>query len=424
MSRTLPVVLLLSCLSTGCGSAGDRAGGLQVIDVVGNLGTYHAVPMSELISEVEYIPLETSTEYLVDRRSKAIIADTLIFVVARNQCSAFTREGKFVAHIGRTGRGPGEFTSLYEVSVDKEGRYIYLETPLNVLQYTWDGKFVREIEIPMSREQEGYGTIAPSRIGFLRDSLLMGHINNSTGQEPHSWVVFDCDGTVVKTFDNPVRIEKDTFKSFVFISSPPQTVSGDTFVKVWMNDTLYRIDPGLVISPAFVFDLGRYTYPVNDYMSSSLSASIKIHMNSVSIDTQNMTVTSDRIFFTAYVGNDTGILTPHTVGPFTDQIHPVLGMYFINEGTTRLLDSDSFDFRMGLMNDIDGGFSFWPRYYNEVENELVDVWEAYEMKELLTEEYFAAHPAKDPAAHARLRALVENLEETDNPVIVIAKLKK
>jgi hypothetical protein len=107
--------------------------------------------------------------------------------------------------------------------------------------------------------------------------------------------------------------------------------------------------------------------------------------------------------------NDTGIM---------------LGLYNITSGKTTLLDRDPVTRRLGLINDIDGGLSFWPKYYNESENVLVDVWETYEMKDLLTEEYFAAHHAKDPAAHERLRALLKNLKEDDNPVIVVAKLKK
>jgi hypothetical protein len=102
----------------------------------------------------------------------------------------------------------------------------------------------------------------------------------------------------------------------------------------------------------------------------------------------------------------------------------VLGLYDIRRGKTELLDRDPISRKYGLVNDLDGGLSFWPRYYIESENALVQVLEAYEMKRLLTEEYFAAHPAKDPAAHARLRALLENLKEDDNPVIVIAKLKR
>ncbi len=76
---------------------------------------------------------------------------------------------------------------------------------------------------------------------------------------------------------------------------------------------------------------------------------------------------------------------------------------------------------MGLVNDLDGGLSFWPEYGSG--DEMVQVLSAYDMKDVLTDEYFATHPARDPAAHARLRTLLDGLSEEDNPVIVIAKLK-
>ena len=89
---------------------------------------------------------------------------------------------------------------------------------------------------------------------------------------------------------------------------------------------------------------------------------------------------------------------------------------------TRLLDTDPFSHMSGLINDLDGGMSFWPKYYTS-ENELIDIWQSYEMKELLTEEYFATHEIKNPQAHQKLKELLKNLDEEDNPVIVIAKLK-
>jgi PHD/YefM family antitoxin component YafN of YafNO toxin-antitoxin module len=42
---------------------------------------------------------------------------------------------------------------------------------------------------------------------------------------------------------------------------------------------------------------------------------------------------------------------------------------------------------------------------------------------MLTEEYFASRTIKDPQAHQKLRELLNNLDEDDNPVIVIGKLK-
>lgn len=45
------------------------------------------------------------------------------------------------------------------------------------------------------------------------------------------------------------------------------------------------------------------------------------------------------------------------------------------------------------------------------------------MKEMLTEEYFSTQTIKDKEAHQKLRELLKNLKEDDNPVVVIAKLK-
>ena len=67
--------------------------------------------------------------------------------------------------------------------------------------------------------------------------------------------------------------------------------------------------------------------------------------------------------------------------------------------------------------------SFWPKYYTSA-NELVDIWQAYEMKELLTETYFEKHKINNPQAHQKLKELLKKLDWDDNPVIVIGKLKE
>ena len=99
-----------------------------------------------------------------------------------------------------------------------------------------------------------------------------------------------------------------------------------------------------------------------------------------------------------------------------------VGIYDITNQKTRLLDSDPVSRLTGLINDLDDGLSFWPRYCTS-DNELIDIWQAHEMEGILTEEYFAAHEIKYPQAHQKLKELLKNLDEEDNPVIVIGKLK-
>ena len=79
----------------------------------------------------------------------------------------------------------------------------------------------------------------------------------------------------------------------------------------------------------------------------------------------------------------------------------------------------------GFENDIDGGLPFYPQSVSSSGT----YWLAYvnpsDMKEILTEEYFAAHPdIQNKKKLDKLRAIVANADEEDNPILVLLKLRK
>ena len=67
--------------------------------------------LSDVASGVRYIPLETTTESLLDKDilDVTFTADYL-FVCDYVNLFQFTPEGKFVRKIGKAGEGPGEYT--------------------------------------------------------------------------------------------------------------------------------------------------------------------------------------------------------------------------------------------------------------------------------------------------------------------------
>jgi hypothetical protein len=68
MSTTLPKILILLslCLLPGCRHTDSgNTYGIAVIDVINNLGNYQEVFVSEFVSELEYIPLETGNNCLI-----------------------------------------------------------------------------------------------------------------------------------------------------------------------------------------------------------------------------------------------------------------------------------------------------------------------------------------------------------------------
>ena len=193
--------------------------------------------------------------------------------------------------------------------------------------------------------------------------------------------------------------------------------------------------------PRFVFNLGQYTYSVKDREDPgpgpSKSQLLKIHQLKVIFVPYfpiPMVGTHDYVFFSYDAMNLSGKYTFPDRGervssaPAGVQVTRLdsesnLGIYDIINQKTHLLDTDPVLLRRGLINDLDGGLPFWPKYYTSG-NELVDIWQAYEMKDLLTERYFAAHEIRNPQAHQKLKELLSNLHYEDNPVVVIAKLKK
>ena len=77
---------------------------------------------------------------------------------------------------------------------------------------------------------------------------------------------------------------------------------------------------------------------------------------------------------------------------------------------------------LAISYDLNGGLSFIPRYYAG-NNIVVDIWNAEEMEEILTEEYFSLQTIKDQQSYQKLRKVLKNLKDDDNPVVVVAQLR-
>ena len=430
----LPVyIMLLGCRQYSM----DEPNGLAVIDVVNNLGKYQAIPVCEFVIEFEYIPLETGNDCLIGEGDiNLIITSTHIFVQGGTYCYAFSRAGRFISKIGSFGQGPGEYTNLINMSIDEITQSLYLETFRTLLEYSWDGKFHRAIQKPPTPT----GYLVQSF--FVRDSFFISHDPNHYGNAMYNFQLFNESGQVFKSFDNPVRFNPAHPGNVLTNSAmKPFRMAERIYVKELWNDTLYYLDAQNELVPQFVFDLGKYalnkekrTVPMSsgdDVVMNLFDGVIRIPAHQ-----QPMVGTPNHIFFSLLVvdASTFNISFPEQLKRkmaipaesqflrFVDGCRP-LGIYDIVNQKTRLLNTDRITRMSGLINDLDGGLSFWPKYYTS-DNKLIDIWQAYEMKELLTEEYFAAHEIKDIQAHQKLKELLKNLDEYDNPVVVIAKLKK
>ena len=425
------LILLSLCLLAGCSRAGsDKTADIAVIDVINNIGKYQDVSVSEMVSEFEYIPLETNENCLIGGVLNMFVTPSHIFIhgfegegggmllPGRSHLYAFGRDGRFISEIGRVGQGPGEYQNISGLFIDDKNQLMYIETFSTLLEYSYDGVFRRSITKPLSLNESPVNEVM-----FVRDNLFIGHYPNHRGNELYTFLLFDESGRVIKTFDNHVKFNRTgNGVSIEGRAMLPFRLSESVYVKEIANDTLFRLNEQDELIPRFVFDLGKYTCSQDKREITIGPQMDQRDYLMISSSGTPMIGTPNYIFFDIIGFAAANIPLPKEYKEGANY-YVLFGIYDIVNKQTRLLDTRRSSQMFGLINDLDGGFSFWPMCYTS-DNELASVLQAYEMKETLTEKYFSNRTIKNPQSHQNLKELLKNLDEYDNPVVVIGKLKK
>ena len=84
--------------------------------------------MSELFSDLKYIKLETNPQSLIGQVSKIIPFKEQLIIVDKmaSKILIFGKDGQFIKSIGKKGSGPGEFTGIEDVAVDEKNNRIFV----------------------------------------------------------------------------------------------------------------------------------------------------------------------------------------------------------------------------------------------------------------------------------------------------------
>lgn len=390
-----------------------------IIDVVGSVEKYQRVYCSDYFSSIELIPLETREDCLLSNASfpKIILKDSIIFI-AGDRLYAFDTSGKFLNQIGEKGQGPHEY--LYSISFfpNTDRPVIYVEDMTKILEYDFYGNYIRTIQTP---EPEHKRLI---NISYVGDEIFVGSVFNDGGNK-YKYYLFDQHGDIIECFPNYVFFNRDKPRASNYDRAlDPIRIENQLYLKDYINDTLYIIDNNH-IKPAYVFDFGKYTYPI-EYLET-FNMNNPIPLNSF-IFGAGLGIVGTPKFFFYKIGVPNSFSRPKAKPRFIRLVNEsrpddgeVYGIYHIEQKINILLDTDKH-FQKGIVNDLNGGLSFIPKYYAG-NNIVIDIWNAEVMKEILTEEYFSSQTIKDQQAHQKLREILNNLKDDDNPVFVVAHLK-
>lgn len=107
------------------------------------------ITLSSIAGEMSLIQLEDSDEALVKYWKWAISPNYIVIMQGATQpAKLFDRSGKYIGTVGSVGKGPGEYSMIYECAIDEPHDAIYLTSWFGtVLQYDLKGHFVKEMEV-------------------------------------------------------------------------------------------------------------------------------------------------------------------------------------------------------------------------------------------------------------------------------------
>ena len=179
----------------GC-SERKPVGKYPVIDMVIDIGNYQKVYCSDYFTSMELIPLETRKECLLNDYPKLILNDSLIFMSGwgLNDLYVFDHSGRFLNQIGNRGRGPNEYLLLINFFMNSEQPIIYIEDYHHILEYGFDGKFIRSFPKPKVDRME------LDCCSYVCDNVLVGEVDYNNGKSQHKYCLFDTNGNVLKCF--------------------------------------------------------------------------------------------------------------------------------------------------------------------------------------------------------------------------------
>jgi hypothetical protein len=356
------------------------------------------VKLSDLgFVDIEYIPLETNEQSIISgtddliTRNKLVIGDRNYIMHRFTTILEFKTDGRFITRIGTKGRGPEEFTAAHDVNINETNQDIYLlaRWQKKFFVYTENGKLIRTFQIPFS----------PSEFHFIGDKILC-YSENHLGEIQNSYTLIDTNGRVIKNFPN----------SYPFKNHDAYGISGENL--------FYRFDDKLFKKEVYsdticLYDNENFTPHMVIQVGEKL-LSPKARSEFDGIDLAKKYIIPLNLFeFGDYVYYE---FIYKFVLPDDVLIFSFIGSKKNN--FTAIINTGQ-----GLTNDLDGGLNILPKTIKD-DNTIIGWVDALKLKAHVASATFKNSTPKYPEKKKELEKLANSLKETDNPVLILVRLRE
>lgn len=198
-------------------------------------------PLSEIASEIEYIPLETNQQSLIRNMKGAYFIEERIYVHTPNQLMLFDRQGKFLRNLGKKGRGPEEYQQCSQVAVDYTDGSIWVYDVLSNSMSHYDQAGSMRDRFTLSAGGAPVDGIILDGEGNLV-LLFTDMVTAGKGVVSDMAKIFTVSGELLRTIPSALGKKEQANASLMMPNETMYVKDNEVYIKESRNDTLYRID--------------------------------------------------------------------------------------------------------------------------------------------------------------------------------------
>lgn len=394
MIKTFFNSILILLALVACQNQPQQDNNLPIVFDLTNPSYSDVLKLSDInVKEIDYITLETNDASLFNGFRKIIVSGSDVYI--NDYLAGFLRfgnDGSFKNRFNRQGRGPEEYINSMDFTVDpiSKNLYVYSSYENKIYSYTNQGKFSNYFPAP-----EGTSTI------MFADGNILCHRPYLMGNKGSYLVMVDKKGNVIKEFPSfKYKIELNS--RFGYINEIIWfRHKSNLYIKDIHSDTVFLFNNKQFI-PQYVLNHGGKTItPEARSQFTTEEKFLELGANySVEIDVWRFGdyIISDFMYdnkFFFYAGEING-----------------------NKGHFGNL-------KRGIINDIDGGPNLqYHTIYNYDDNTMLAWVDAYELIVHVKSDAFKNSTPKFPEKKKELEKLANSLNENDNPVLMLVKLKE
>lgn len=158
---------------------------------------------NDFIESITYVPIETLQSCLIDNSPKVYLTNDHIIFTSTNKCLLFDRSnGKFIREIGRHGRGPAEYRATRGGFFNDLTSNIYFQGwKGNLVKYSLDGKPTGSVSVPNYKD-DFIEPFVPENFNYIDNNSIACNIFNNLGTQKTLIMIFDEKGKQIGSVPN------------------------------------------------------------------------------------------------------------------------------------------------------------------------------------------------------------------------------